>query len=57
MTTNLTPDALRDHYPRPYSLLEAKQLRIEMAGSDARKNFISLENIELVANGECRPLV
>lgn len=56
MTTNLTPDRLHEHYPRTYSLLEAKQLRIEMGGKDARQDYIGMENIELVANGEVRPI-
>lgn len=56
MTTNLTPDELHDQYPRTYSLLEAKQLRIEMSGEDARQTFIAKENIELVANDEVRPI-
>ncbi len=56
MTTNLEPDKLRYHYPRTYSLLEAKQLRIEMVGEDARQGKIALENIELVMNDERRKL-
>jgi DNA replication protein DnaC len=56
MTTNLTPNKLHEHYPRTYSLLEAKQIRIEMGGKDARQDFIGMENIELVANGEVRPI-
>jgi DNA replication protein DnaC len=56
MTTNLTPDELHEEYPRTYSLLEAKQLRVEMKGEDARQTFIAKENIELVANDEVRPI-
>lgn len=56
MTTNLTPDELRSEYPRPYSLLEAKQIRIEMKGADARIKDRSMRNIELLANGEVEPL-
>lgn len=56
MTTNLTPEKLRDTYQRTYSLLEAKQMRIEMHGQDARMGKIAWENIELVANGEVRPI-
>lgn len=55
-TTNLAPSELHDAYPRVYSLLAAKQDRIEMTGSDARQSFIEMENIELVANGEVRPI-
>jgi len=56
MTTNLTPEKLRETYSRTYSLLEAKQMRIEMVGQDARMGKIAMENIELVANGEVRPI-
>lgn len=56
MTTNLTPDKLHEHYPRTYSLLEAKQIRVEMGGADARQDYIGMENIELVANDEVRPI-
>jgi DNA replication protein DnaC len=56
ITTNLTPDKLHEAYPRTYSLLAAKQIRVEMDGEDARQSFIERENIELVANGEVRPI-
>jgi DNA replication protein DnaC len=56
MTTNLAPEKLLDSYPRTYSLLEAKQMRIEMAGSDARQGKIAWENVELAANSEVRPI-
>jgi DNA replication protein DnaC len=56
MTTNLTPNKLHEHYPRTYSLLEAKQIRVELGGKDARQDFIGMENIELVANDEVRPI-
>lgn len=56
MTTNLTPEKLNGAYPRTYSLLEAKQMRVEMHGQDARQGKIAMENIELVANGEVRPI-
>ncbi len=56
MTTNLTPDELREEYPRSYSLLEAKQKRIILDGNDARQDFIKIENLELAENGEVRPI-
>lgn len=56
MTTNLEPAKLHEHYPRTYSLLEAKQIRVEMGGNDARQGFIAMENIELIANDEVRPI-
>lgn len=56
MTTNLEPDELRSEYPRTYSLLEAKQIRVAMSGVDARQTFIAQENLELIANEEVRPI-
>jgi DNA replication protein DnaC len=56
MTTNLSPEDLHANYPRPYSLLEAKQLRIVLDGEDARQNWIAMENLELAMNGEVRPI-
>ncbi len=56
MTTNLEPDDLLAEYPRPYSLLSAKQIPINMSGEDARSSWMDTENIELVANGEVRPI-
>lgn len=56
MTTNIEPAKLREVYPRPYSLLEAKQVRIRMDGEDARVNFIASENLELAMNGEVRKI-
>jgi DNA replication protein DnaC len=56
MTTNLTEKELRQYYPRPYSLLEAKQIRIHLSGEDQRMGKIGMENIELAANMEVRPI-
>jgi DNA replication protein DnaC len=56
MTTNLTPDKLHDIYPRIYSLLSAKQFRIEMDGEDAREYIVKPRNIKMVANREVRPI-
>lgn len=56
MTTNLEPDRLHEAYPRTYSLLEAKQVRVELSGEDARRQRIALENIELAMNEEVRPI-
>lgn len=56
MTTNLTEDELHENYPRVYSLLEAKQWRVNVDGEDARINKIGLENIELAQAGEIRPI-
>lgn len=56
MTTNLTPEALREEYPRTYSLLEAKQIRVEVVGEDARQNIRGLKNLEIIANMEVEPI-
>lgn len=56
MTTNLEPAKLRATYPRPYSLLEAKQVRVPLDGEDARVTFINEENLELAMNEEIRPI-
>lgn len=56
-TTNLTPSELHHHYPRTYSLLEAKQIRVEMPnGEDARMGFIAKRNLEMAINSELPPL-
>jgi DNA replication protein DnaC len=56
ITTNLTEDELYDKYARTYSLLAAKQIRIDMGGEDARVSRIGNENFEMALNGEVRPL-
>lgn len=55
ITTNLTSEELSEFYPRTYSLLAAKQKRIDMDGEDFR-GHIGLENMELAENGEVRPI-
>jgi DNA replication protein DnaC len=56
MTTNIEPDELHATFPRVYSLLEAKQLRILMRGEDARRGDVAIENLELALNNEVRPI-
>ncbi len=56
MTTNMKPKALREEYPRTYSLLEAKQIRVEMKGHDARQGVRGMRNIEIMANEEVEPI-
>lgn len=56
MTTNLNPKVLRDYYSRSYSLLEAKQIRVQMSGHDARQGIVAHNNIELALNEEVRPI-
>lgn len=55
ITTNLGQYDLVKYYPRTYSLLAAKQKRIDMDGQDFR-GIMGLYNIELVENGETRPI-
>lgn len=56
ITTNLTEAELEEHYPRTYSLLSAKQTRVEMTGRDARQEKIGNLNLELAMNGERMPI-
>lgn len=56
MTTNLTPQQLREAYPRPYSLLEPKQIRVEMAGNDFRQSGLIMDNLSMIASAEVRPI-
>lgn len=56
ITTNMSEDELYGKYSRTYSLLAAKQLRIDMGGEDARVSRIGNENFEMALNGEVRPL-
>lgn len=56
ITTNMSEDELYEKYARTYSLLSAKQLRIDMGGEDARVSRIGSENFEMALNGEVRPL-
>lgn len=56
MTTNLTQDELLEAYPRSYSLLAAKQLRIPMKGDDKRIDSLNISNLDLALNNEVRPI-
>lgn len=55
ITTNMLRDELTEWYPRTYSLLSAKQIRVDVGGQDMR-GLIGLDNIELAENGEVRPI-
>lgn len=55
-TTNMPVDKLFKYYPRTYSLLEAKQIKIEVTGQDARMAWVGNENLEIVAKNEVRPI-
>lgn len=56
VTTNLTEQNLRYHYPRPYSLLEAKQFRVVLEGEDARQFMVRNRNLDMAANQEVAPI-
>lgn len=55
ITTNLSAEDLEKYYPRTYSLLAAKQTRMDMDGDDYRHNS-GATNMELALNGEVRPI-
>jgi DNA replication protein DnaC len=55
MTTNMDQETLSSAYPRTYSLLSAKQMRQEVKGTD-RREFIGRKEMEIIANGETRPI-
>lgn len=55
MTTNMDQETLSAAYPRTYSLLSAKQIRQEVNGTDRRQS-IGVKEMEIVANGETRPI-
>ncbi len=56
VTTNLTSQELEGFYPRPYSLLRAKQVRIDMEGRDARASWIGEHNLDMMMNDEVPPI-
>jgi DNA replication protein DnaC len=56
MTTNMEEDELNTEYPRVYSLLSAKQMRVVLSGNDARQGQTAQKNLELIMNGEVRPI-
>lgn len=55
ITTNLTTRELEMYYPRTYSLLSAKQMRIDMDGEDVRAEK-GRDDFDLALNGEVRPI-
>lgn len=54
--TNLTQTELHEHYPRTYSLLSAKQMRLELTGADARASWIGDQNLDWAINDELPPI-
>lgn len=57
VTTNMSPDALWQQYPRSFSLLDAKQMRIAMIGKDARMWWLGEHNTDMAVNGEVPPII
>lgn len=56
LTTNLSPEDMLAQYPRSYSLLEAKQVRVEIRGEDARRSVVSQRNLDRLLNKEQVPI-
>lgn len=56
ITTNLTGAEMLEYYDRSYSLLSAKEVRINLVGSDYRADVLSQLNIELALNNEVHPI-
>lgn len=57
ITTNLTPDEIEDLYPRAFSLIFAKNLGLELSGTDARLgNKVWKRVAESVENGWALPI-
>jgi len=57
ITTNMTPEELEDTYPRVFSLMSAKNLVIELDGSDYRLGTgIWQRNVESGQNAEALPI-
>lgn len=56
ITTNMSTEALDEHFPRVYSLLSAKQWRIEINGKDYRREGAFARNEDLALIGERRPI-
>lgn len=57
LTTNMVETDIHDLFPRVYSLLSAKQWRIELGGEDFRVTTLFDTNAELAKKGEVRPIV
>ena len=56
VTSNLSPQDFKRHYPRCYSLLAAKNQEVELNGTDWRQNSGWKSNQELRLAGESRPI-
>lgn len=56
ITTNMTDEQMWETYPRTYSLLAPKVLRIVFEGGDARQEYLAEENLILALYEEVRPI-
>ncbi len=56
ITTNMDAQEMEYTYPRPYSLLAAKQIRVVLDGADARQQHVAIKELELAMNGEVAPI-
>ena len=57
ITTNLVEEEMNRIYPRVYSVLSAKQSRLELVGDDYRIRKAYWDNDAIAKNGEVRPIV
>ena len=56
ITTNMDAEGMEYTYPRPYSLLSAKQIRVVLDGADARQQHVAIKELELAMNEEVAPI-
>jgi len=56
LTTNLSEKDMQVHYSRSYSLLAAKEVRVEISGDDVRKRAIGQENLARLLSGQQAPI-
>lgn len=56
VTTNMTESDMAYHYPRPHSLLSAKQVRVILDGADARQQHVAVKELELAMCEEIAPI-
>jgi DNA replication protein DnaC len=57
ITTNMEPDEIEDTYPRVFSLMSAKNMYIELTGTDQRLGAaIQQRNMLSAINGEALPI-
>lgn len=56
LTTNLSEQDMQAHYRRAYSLLAAKEVRVEISGDDVRKGAVGRANLARLLSGEQVPI-